>query len=192
MRIERVEGNRRIKVLLTENDLNEMNINVHTLTAESPELHGFIFKVMEYINRETGFNAKSGQIVVEASPSDEGVILTVTKIQGETKSLAKTPKKTVRAKPLQPKKRLYRFLDFDALSGYMRLCDGSILNSSALFEYDGAYFLSTDSTDTVIAEFSSKIPASVGTGERFFAEHGTLVAENSQLVKMAEEIKKLK
>lgn len=192
MRIERVDGNRRIKVLLTQNDLNEMNINMHTLTAESPELHGFIFKVMDYINRETGFNAKSGQIVVEASPSEEGVVLTVTKIQADTKPLRKPAQKTVRAKSAAPKKRLYRFLDFDALSGYMCLADDSVFESGSLYEYGGAYFLWTDCADNMIAEFSAKIPASVGSGERFFTEHGSLIAKNEQLVKMAAEIKKLK
>lgn len=192
MRIERVDGNRRIKVLLTQNDLIEMNINVHTLTAESPELHGFIFKVMDYINRETGFNAKSGQIVVEASPSEEGVVLTVTKIQPEAKPAKKPMQRAVRAKSAAPKRRLFRFLDFDALSGYMCLADDAVFENASLYEYDGAYFLMTDSADNIIAEFSVKIPASVGSGERFFAEHGSIVAENEQLVKMAAEIKKLK
>ncbi len=192
MRIERVDGNRRIKVLLTQNDLDEMNINMHTLTSESPELHGFIFKVMEYLSRETGFNAKSGQIVVEASPADEGVVLTVTKIQSEKKPAKKPLQKSVRAKATVSKKRLYRFLDFDALSGYMCLTDDKVFECGSLFEYNGAYFLWTDSADNVIAEFSVKIPSSVGSGERFFAEYGSLVAENEQLVKMAAEIKKLK
>lgn len=192
MRIERVDGNRRIKVLLTQNDLIEMNINMHTLTAESPELHGFIFRIMDYINRETGFNAKSGQIVVEASPSDEGVVLTVTKIQPETKPSKKPMQKAVRAKSASAKNRLYRFLDFDALSGYMCLADDSVFERASLYEYGDAYFLMTDSADNMIAEFSAKIPASVGSGERFFIEHGILVAKNEQLVKMATEIKKLK
>lgn len=192
MRIERVDGNRRIKVLLTQNDLDEMNINMHTLTSESPELHGFIFKVMEYLSRETGFNAKSGQIVVEASPADEGVVLTVTKIQSDAKPAKKPLQKSVRAKAAATKKRLYRFLDFEALSGYMCLADDEVFDGGSLFEYDGAYFLWSDSADNMIAEFSVKIPASVGSGERFFAEHGCLVAENEQLVKMAAEIKKLK
>ncbi len=192
MRIERVDGNRRIRVLLTQNDLSEMNINMHTLTAESPELHGFIFKVMDFINRETGFNAKSGQIVVEASPSEEGVVLTVTKIQGENKSVARPMQKAVRAKATAPKKRLYRFLDFDSISGYMTLADDSVFEGGSLYEYNGAYFLRTDSNDNMLAEFSAKIPQSVGSGERFFAEHGSLIAKDAQLVKMAAEIKKLK
>lgn len=193
MRIERIEGNKRIKVLLTESDLAEMNINVNTLRPESPELHGFIFKVMDYISRETGFNAKSGQIVVEASPSKEGVVLTVTKIRGEQSSSAIAARKNVRVKSaVSSKKRLYRFLDFDSLSSYMTLANSEVFAGGQLFEYNNAYFLSVSSSDNMLAEFAAKIPSSIGSGERFFAEHGSLIAENEQLVNMASEIKKLK
>ncbi|MBQ7794889.1 MAG: adaptor protein MecA [Clostridia bacterium] len=190
MKIERVEGNRRIRVLLTQNDLTEMNINIGTLTSDSPELHSFLFKVMDFIKEETGFNANSGQIMVEASPADGGVILTVTRILPERK-VRKVSPKNVRVKKKTGTERLYRFADFEVISAYLCEADSEYLSKMKLFECGDTFFIAAASTDRRISEFAQALPP-IGTNTVFLSEHGRLIAEGEGLVFMAEEIKKLK
>ncbi len=190
MKIERVEGNRKVRVLLTQNDLSEMNINIRTLTADSPELSNFLYRIMDFINRETGFNAKSGQIVVEASPADGGVVLTVTKITPERKK-AKIDPKSIKVKKKENTDKMFRFSDFDDLCDYLLEADSSVLSGMKLFSYMESYFIITTHSDSKILEFADKIPP-IGTYDLFLSEHGNPIAEGEGLVKMAEEIKKLK
>ncbi len=188
MRIERIEGNRSIRVLLTQNDLSEMNVNIRTLTSDSPELHSFLFKVMDFIREETGFNASSGQIVVEASPQGDGVILTVTKISPDKKPTKVNPK-NIRVKAKKTKKHIYRFEDFEALWAYLTIASSDSLSGMKLFECDSTYFAVTDRLECAITEFAAVLPP-IGTSNVFLSEHGRLVAEGDGLLTMAEELKK--
>ncbi|MEE0945072.1 MAG: adaptor protein MecA [Clostridia bacterium] len=190
MKIERVEGNRKVRVLLTENDLTEMNINIRTLTSDSPELTGFLYKVMDYINKETGFNAKSGQIVIEASPADGGVVLTVTKIIPERKTVKIDPC-TVKAKKKENSKKLFRFTDFGALTSYLILADRNKLLDMKLYSYKDSFFIVSTVSDSYIHEFSDRITA-LGTNDIFLSEHARHIASGEKLVSMADGIKKLK
>ncbi len=190
MRIERIEGNRSIRVLLTHNDLSEMNINIRTLSADSPELHSFLFKVMDYIKEETGFNAASGQIVVEASPADGGIILTVTKVVPDGKTVKPCPK-NIRVKKKTNTQRIYRFYDFSALTAYFENAKADTLSQMKLYELEGDFFIISATEEDSIAEFAVGLPP-VGTNDLFFSEHGKLIAECEGLLKMAEEAKKLK
>ena len=190
MKIERVEGNRKVRVLLTENDLTEMNINIRTLTSDSPELTSFLYKVMDYINKETGFNAKSGQIVIEASPADGGVVLTVTKITPERKTVKIDPK-TIKAKKKENSKKLFRFADFDALTSYLILADENNLLDMKLYSYKDSFFIVSTVSDSYLPEFSDRITA-FSTNDIFLSEHARHIASGEKLVSMAEGIKKLK
>lgn len=190
MRIERVEGNRKIRVMLSQDDLNEMNINIHTLTPDSPELHSFLFRVMEFIKRETGFNAQHGQVMVEASPESGGITLTVTKI-GTARERRRIDPKTVRVKKKTASAKLYRFPDFNALEEYLRGAESTVLGEMCLYSYNGAYFMAAKSADRRLSEFADRIPL-VGTSELFLSEHGKLIACGEKLINMADGVKNLK
>ena len=190
MRIERVEGNRKIRVLLSQDDLHEMNINIRTLTPDSPELHSFLFRVMEYVRRETGFNVRDGQVVVEASPLGEGVVLTVTKIEQERRP-RRINAYSVRAKKKIYSDKIYRFADFEALCAYFRLADTDMAGRMRLYSYEKKFFVAAATVDRRIYEFAECIPP-IGNSERFLIEHGSLIAQGEALKNMAIGIKNLK
>lgn len=190
MRIERVEGNRKIRVLLSQDDLLEMNINIRTLTPDSPELHSFLFRVMEYVRRETGFNVRDGQVVVEASPLGEGVVLTVTKIEQERRP-RRINAYSVRAKKKIYSDKIYRFADFEALCAYFRLADTDMAGRMRLYSYEKKFFVAAATVDRRIYEFAERIPP-IGNSERFLIEHGSLIAQGEALKNMAIGIKNLK
>lgn len=191
MRIERLEGNRKIRVLLSKDDLDEMNINIKTITPDSPDLHRFLFRIMEYIKRETGFVAEHGQVMVEASPQQDGVILTVTRIE-QTRETGKRRLRTVRAKSKAVIPELYicRFYDFDAMCKYFSVADLSDEFCGKLFEYDGAFYLCSGMYPKYITEFA-ELTERGKSAELFLFEQAKLVAEGEELNKMIKNIKNM-
>lgn len=190
MKIESIEGNKKVRVLLTQNDLIEMNISLRTLTSDSPELSDFLYKIMDYINQETGFNAKSGQIVIEASPADGGVILTVTKIAPAKKRINPNVK-SVKVKKKEASVKIYQFSTFENLSEYLSIANSDMFSNTKLYSYNGSFYLIMTDTDSLIFEFADKI-SPIGIDEVFFKEHGQLIAEDVRLINMSTELKKLK
>ena len=79
MRIEKIEKNR-IKVTLTDAELEDMNINIGMLVENSSEVDNFLVEIMDIIKAETGFCAENAQTVIEAIPEKNGVVLLVSKI----------------------------------------------------------------------------------------------------------------
>ena len=73
MRIEKLNKDK-IKVTLTTAELINLDIDVKRLSPDSKELHTFLFHIMETIREETGFNPYNGQVVVEATPSQDGIL----------------------------------------------------------------------------------------------------------------------
>ncbi len=82
LHIERLEENK-IKVTLTRADLLSMNIDINKLGSESTELNSFLFRLMERIREETGFNPYGGQVLMEAMPTVDGINIFVSKVKGD-------------------------------------------------------------------------------------------------------------
>lgn len=189
MKIEKIEMNK-IKVTVSAMDLVNMNINVKSLKPDSPHLHDFLFEVMEQVRKETGFNPYAGQVVVEATPSDGGIILTVTRVSEET-PMPKRPKGVRVVGHRSPKKLTYKFASFDDLCELFTVADSVEFEKAALYEYMQSFFLSLPrGTDLPITEYAT-LAYSQGLNENFLAEHGKLCAEGEELVKMAEGVKRL-
>lgn len=88
MKIEKLNKDR-IKVSLSSTDLYELDIDVKKLSPNSQELHSFLFQIMETIREETGFNPYNGQVVVEATPSTEGMDIMVSRVSGKKRKITK-------------------------------------------------------------------------------------------------------
>ena len=187
MRIEDIENGKRVRVLLTERDLLDMDIKERHLTYDSPELHDLLYKVIDFVNKETSFDAKEGQIVVEASPRDDGIILTVWKT-GKTKALKNPPKARIKRRC---KEIMYHFKTFDAMTDYLKIAEEEILLSSSLYKLKETYLLLSEKEDTKILEFADRIPP-ITSGKGFLAEHSEPVAKGDSLLRMANGVKMLK
>ena len=86
MRIEKL-NNDKVVVTLTTADLTTLDIDIKQLSPNSKELHTFLFHIMETIHKETGFNPYSGQVVVEATPSSEGITILVSRLNTAAKKV---------------------------------------------------------------------------------------------------------
>jgi len=195
MKIEKVD-NHKITVTLTFEDLEDFDMSLENLTPESSELHTFLFRIMEQVKLETGFNPYNGQIIVEAKPSNDGVTLVVTKLDGENDKKAKQKIKNIRAKKAPPRTAVYKFQSFDSLCGALARVEQTIISCSSLHKMQGIYYL-TVYTDlpyarynSIISEFCDDFDAP-DMFEEILREHGELIAEHENLITMADEIKKL-
>lgn len=88
MKIVRVEQDK-IKVILSEGDLIDMNIDVESLLPNSPELSGFLRTVIDAVKKETGFSLENGQVTVEATTYCGGIILMLSKVRVKDKGKIK-------------------------------------------------------------------------------------------------------
>ena len=187
MRIEDIENGKRVRVLLTERDLLDMDIKERHLTYDSPKLHDLLYKVIDFVNKETSFDAKEGQIVVEASSHDDGIVLTVWKTEKE-KKIKNPPKVRIRKRQ---KEIMYHFKSFDAMYDFLKIASESLLLSSSLYRLKDSFLLLTDKEDSTILEFADKIPP-ITSGKGFLSEHSEPIAKGESLIKMALGVKMLK
>ena len=105
MRIEKLNKDK-IKVTLTTAELINLDIDVKRLSPDSKELHTFLFHIMETIREETGFNPYNGQVVVEATPSQDGISILVKRLNKGIKKITEEQfKKVVSVKPKKKESR---------------------------------------------------------------------------------------
>lgn len=83
MKITKITNNE-IVVFLNEMDLELFDITPESMGTKSASLHKFLFALMETVSTETGFNPYDGQVVVEASPYDGGIKLSITKVSNRS------------------------------------------------------------------------------------------------------------
>lgn len=187
MKIVRLEQDK-IKVILSQNDLLDMDIDLQDITPDSPELSEFLKDVMETVREETGFTMDNGQVIVEASPFANGIVLMLTKIK-------KNPDKS-RIKGIKAVKKneraVFEFLGFDDLIGMLINADYENMLSMTLYQYMNAFYITIPKNNIppVIYEYSFKSNKS-SIAESFLSEYGKILAEGMQLVKMIVGLKKI-
>ncbi len=198
MRIERLTDNR-VRVTVTAADLTGLNIRVEQLRPNSKELHTFLFSIMETIRSETDFNPYSGQVVVEAMPSKDGISIIVSKLNEEPLPIAlkKNRKlKSVTAKIKMKEPYIFVFKNMtDFCGAAVRLEKDAILKSS-LYKLENSYCLILNGAEKfnrsvgILSEFASR-RARQKLRVPFIQEHGKLIAENEKLLDMTDGIKSL-
>ncbi len=193
MKIEKLDANK-IKITLSELDLVDMNINVNLLTPNSPKLHNFLYEVMERVREETGFNPYTGQVVVEATPSNDGITLVVTKISEQPPAPTPTKRKpkNIRAvKAKSTKKLTYKFRSFEQVLGLFSISQPENFSNGELFEYmESFYIVIPPNPGLRITEFAD-MRECTELSESFLAEHGKLHAKEESLVSMAKGVREM-
>lgn len=194
MRIEKVELNK-IKVTVFPFDLHNMNMNIGSLKPDSPQLHSFLYKVMEKVKKETGFNPYSGQIVVEASPVGECIILTVTKIinkDNQQPKKVRPSKITAVSKKKTSNKHLYYFFDFEDFCKAITNLSESTIQSSTYYQLKDCHVLlvtsQAENEHILLCEFASQHIHQNNLAESFICEHSLKIISSDELVKMSKGI----
>lgn len=197
VQIEKEDSNK-IRVILRPIDLREMNVSVESLKPDSPQLHSFLYEIMERVRAETGFNPYSGQIMVEALPIGEGMVLNVTRIMPPKKATADSSLNIKRVKAVLKesgqRRTAFVFDSFDDLCNALTVLNKETLirsdyyklNSKNILLVSGALF----QEKSVLKEYS----VSYKTGrmiDSYMSEHGKHIAGGERLVSMADGISRL-
>lgn len=199
MRIEKLNSDK-IKVTLTTADLINLDIDVEQLTPDSKELHTFLFHIMETIREETGFNPYMGQVVVEATPSRDGISIMVSRLNESSRRITKSQfdkASSIKAKIKKTAKaEIFYFDVFDDMCTALKQLDNTSLMAGSLYKLNNIYcFIIKNEPQyikciNIMTEFSagkSAYPLQM----TYIKEHGKLVARGSELVFMAEKIQRL-
>ncbi len=172
----------RVRVFLTVGDLLEMKIDSGTLTPESPQLSLFLYEILEAVKEETGFSLQDGQVVAEATPKDDGIILELSHLEG----------KEQRVKPIKKDSIIFEITGFEALSSMLKNIQAAYLLNMRLYFCDGNYYVAVPKkrVPAIIYEYALKSQKSA-IAESKIAEYGRLIAGGYRLMCMASALKKI-
>lgn len=211
MRIEKLEDNK-IKISLTEMDFIHFDINREDLAMDRKVLQSFILRLMDKISEETDFDPYSGNLVVRATQSNNGMNIIVSKVHAKHKYTIEELKeaKRIEYKVKQPKVSnggsfiTYFFYDFENLCSALSLLDDEFIKESYVYNYENkyCYIMRFDELPiegqefyfrnvSVLKEYSDKY-----TSGRVCAFHikeqGKLVAKGKSLLDMTNGIRKIR
>ena len=186
MKIVRVEQDR-VKVILSESDLDDMNIDVANLLPNSPELSAFLRIIIDAVKKETGFSIENGQVTVEATTYCGGIVLVLSKARVKEKGKIKSVKVAGKRENV-----IFEFSSFDDLAEMLVNAEKRHISRMHLYKYGGNFYVSMPrhSIPFLIYEFSLNCKKST-VSESFFAEYGKLLADGENLANMAVGLKKI-
>lgn len=187
MKIIRIEQDR-IKVELTADDLQDMNIDISKLTPNSPELSLFLCDIMDAVKEETGFSLDSGQVVVEASSGEGGIVLMLSRIR---RGIDRSRIRGVRA-VRKNETVIFEFYRFEDLAGLLLNIDRKYIENMRLYMYHSEFYLAVPRSGipVLIYEYSMKNRRS-SVAESILAEYGRFIADGDKLCIMANDLKKI-
>lgn len=199
MKFEKITPNK-VRVVITAEDIESMDINLERLKPDSIELHRFLFDIMERIHRETGFDPRNGQITVEASPYKEGLMMIVTRVMDRDMLRADIRNKYKYVRAVKKRERvdtdIYAFKSFDTLCSAIKNIPSDFMHNAALYQTDNMYYFIFNTKENtakycaVLREFCDgrRYPSMY---KSFLDEHGRIIAQGERLADMAAEISKL-
>ena len=171
----------RVRVFLTAYDLLDMKIDSRELRPDSPGLSLFLYEILEAVKKETGFSMQDGQVVAEATPKEDGIILELSH-----------PDERERAKPVKKDSIVFEISGFDALSSLLKNIQMAYLLNMRLYFCDGNYYMAVPKkrVPAIIYEYALKSRKSA-VAECKIAEYGRLIAGGYRLMCMASALKKI-
>ncbi len=201
MRIERISHNK-IKVTLSFDDLEKWDIDIESLSYNSPEAQEMFWNMMKRAEIETGFHVDDSQLIVEAMPLErEGFVIVVTRVDDDDdfESIHKYIKNKFRKSELRVKKKskkvsstllIYMFEEFDDIcAASMRIMD-IYMGDSSLYKYKSQYYLvltrncsfsnNPETVETLLSEYGRKL-SHCSIQEGFLIEHGMVMIESDAL-----------
>lgn len=195
MRIKQIAHNY-IEVTVTEGDLMLFDMNMETLSPNSPGMKTFLFRIMEFVKSETGFNPKKGQVFIEANRNGDKLVFKIKKMS-LTNEDKKKKYKNARAviKPTPEKVYIYGFESFDDMADALRHTDREMLLSCSVYRFMEAYYCAFrtdkpfDKHASVMNEFCSAHDEYEFT-EAILDEHGERIASGESVVSLVDGLQR--
>jgi adapter protein MecA 1/2 len=197
MDIERIDDNI-IRIVITQQDLDDRNLDLDELNYESPETQELFWDMMEQAEDEFGFFVVDSQLIVEPIPSsDNGFIVTITKIDNDADNesiqkyiRSRGRKNNLKKNELTKKQsniHIYAFESFDDLVSIAKRISTIFAGDSSVYKYWDEYYLKISNTnidpfelaklDLLFGEYGDKIQ-NPNYFEGILCEHGEVFIEN--------------
>lgn len=173
----------RVRVFLTVADLLNMKIDSGNLTPDSPQLSLFLYEILEAVKAETGFSLAEGQVVAEATPKEDGIVLELSHPECREQ-------RAVRA--IKRDSVIFEITGFDALSSLLKNIQTAHLLNMRLYICDENYYMAVPKkrVPAIIYEYALKSRKSA-VAESKIAEYGRFIAGGYRLMCMASALKKI-
>jgi negative regulator of genetic competence, sporulation and motility len=181
----------KLEIFLTQKDMDSFNISAKGLDYKTTETRRAVWTILDKAKHETGFDAASGKIRIDALTSrDGGCVIFITKTQSctNTEENMSCPKEKCLAVPPKPKKAIY---GFTTLSDLLRACRflrsrGYSGESTAFMEKEethskSRYYLSLSRTSPPQSKSSYAVFENM-----FITEFGTKLSEEHTFSYMSE------
>lgn len=211
MKIEKISETQ-IKLILTQNDLTERNIQLEDLTSPSEKTQSLFREIMEQALTECDFIAENTPLMVEAMPVGlDGIMIIVTKMDrkdsignhmkliSESKDLRRYKKKSVSAfSPMEDDDGAILIYSFEQLDDVIdvsvRISD-ACHGFSSLYKLESQYYLvlqndesnddtKTEDLDMILGEYGTK-HISTPLAKYYLIEHGESILENKAIRMLA-------
>lgn len=182
MKIVRLASDR-VRVFLTVGDLHNMKIDSGTLSPDSPQLSLFLYEILEAVKEETGFSLADGQVVAEATPKDDGIVLELSHLAGREQKGVKAIKRD---------SIMFEITGFEALSSLLKNIQTAHLLNMRLYFWDENFYVAVPKkrVPAIIYEYALKSRKGA-VAESKIAEYGKLIAGGYRLMCMASALKKI-
>ena len=181
MKIEKLTENK-IRVLLNNEDIEDKNIDLHTLMTKALESQGLFLEMLNQAEEEVGFDTDGYKLLIEAyASSDNDFIFTITKYLEENVEPSNVRKKAVPRAILPKFSSKFVLFSFHSFDDFCGLC--SYLNSSkvsvrglaksvCLYKIESTYYLAIKNLNTSKVDFKTLVA--------LFSEFGDLIDSSSQ------------
>lgn len=201
MKIEKISENM-IKVTISLNDLEERNIDLSALNYNSPAAQELFWDMMEQAEEKYGFNVADSQLIIEPAPdSDDGVIITITRVdeEGDFESIQKYIKSKLKKSDLRSKKKsrrvcstisIYAFKSIDDIAMLSKRLENIYSGENNMYKCRSTYYLvlsrnsitleDTRLFDLLLDEYGKKV-SNITFIEGYLNEYGNKIIDSDAL-----------
>lgn len=202
MKIEKISDSI-IKVTISLNDLEEMNIDLNAFNYNTPAAQEFFWDLMEQAEEQLGFNLTDSQLIIEPVPdsSNGSFVITITRIDedGDFESIQKYIKSRLKKSDLKVKKKgrkvcsaliIYSFKNLEDVSGFAGKAEELYNGESTLYKCkDTCYLVLSRSGvatsnlkkfELILNEYGTRI-SNVSFFEGYLNEYGEKIIEYNAL-----------
>lgn len=187
MKFEKIT-NTKIRIVLSLQDMESNNLTAENVLSNSADSQKLLEKIITRAEKELGFNPEDSKLLIEAVPSEEDCIFTITKLLDEKICNAQRNNFFI-----------FKFEGFDDflnlctfLNNFSYLCLEEISKNFSLIQYNGAYYLKfvetsksclvIDYIKTLFNEFGKDVSNSAGI-DGVLNEYGKVIISKNALVK---------
>jgi adapter protein MecA 1/2 len=201
MKIEKI-GENTIRVTISLADLEERNINIHSLNYNSDAAQELFWDMVEQAEVQLGFNISDCQLIIEPIPDiKDGFTITITRVDEDTdfESIHKYIRNRFNKADLRAKRSnhklcspltIYSFEDFEDLCALCEKNQSLYVEKSSLYKLADKYYLvmvknsfdhiEFDSFEIILSEFGTKVE-NTNFYEGYLNEYGTIIIKDNAI-----------